>query len=204
MNEIIPSKEENSGIDPQIIPKLVTYEDYLLYYIQLSQTHDSVSWVKADLLVQMQRKLGKNSIVLLSKELKQPASTTSAYVRVAKAFPIERRDFMMSFTIHLKASYADDYDDTKGVFWGEERFYWLKKAADNNWKSRRLEAEILDNKVKKRTKSTYPCVKCGTKEKLVRQYTMYPLGVTSKANKFYMDEDCFFQLLNYIYGNQET
>jgi len=192
--------EETLGIDPQILSKLTTYEDFLSFYIQLSQTHDSVSWVKADLLLQMQRKLGEGGLVQLSKELKQPASTVSTYIRAAKAFPVDRRDPALSFTLHLHASYADSYNDTKGVFYGEERFRWLEQAADGSWSSRKLLAEIQDKKVDSKKRVIRPCIKCGKSDKKTKQYVLYAPGTATRAKKFYMDENCFILLLNWIYG----
>lgn len=204
MNEITVHNEETLGIDPQILSKLATYEDFLSYYIQLSQAHDSVSWVKADLLLQMQKKLGEGGLVQLSKELRQPASTVSTYIRAAKAFPLDKRDPALSFTIHLHASYADSYDDKKGVFWGEERFRWLEQAADGAWSSRKLLAEIQDKKTDPKKTVSKPCVKCTTTEIKTRQYVLYAPGAGTRSKKFWMDEGCLMKLLTWIYGDPTT
>ena len=204
MNEITVQNEDSMGIDPAILPKLTSYEDFSSYYIQLSQLGDSVSWVKADLMLEMQKKLGANSLVKLSQELHQPASTISTYIRAAKAFPIDKRNSTQSFSMHLLASYADSYDDTKKVFWGEERFHWLEKAADNNWPTRKLQAEIQDKKPQKHKQTIKPCVKCGVSEKKTKNYILYAPGVMMRSKKFAMDEECFTKLLTWIYGSTTT
>jgi hypothetical protein len=129
-----------------ILDQLENYEDYLSFYIQLEEAQAGVAWLKADTLLHMTKKLGNDSPAQLAKDLKLPPSTTANYIRVAKAFPPDKREELLTFSGHLEASFADSYNDSTGEFQGVKRFEWVKKAAEEQLPTRQLKKQISDSK----------------------------------------------------------
>lgn len=138
--------EQNSGLTPEVYSKLDSFEDYVNFYIQLEEVSSGFSWMKADVLLQMEQKMGDKSLKDFSQEVKQPLSTTTNYIRVARAFPTEKRDPGASFSLHFQASFADSYNEDTKDFKSEKRFDWLAKAMDSNMSTRRLSQEIQKEK----------------------------------------------------------
>lgn len=136
------------GIDHSILAKLESYEDYLSFYIQLEEADAAFSWLRADTLLQMTQKLGGTSLLQLSKDLRQKHSTVINYVRVAKAFPVDKRESLASFSAHFQASFADSFNDKSQEFNGEKRFTWIKKVAEEGMSVRELAHEIKQEKTK--------------------------------------------------------
>lgn len=132
--------------DYSLLENLDSYEDYLSFYIQLEEAQAGVAWMKADTLLHMLDKLGNNSPVQLSKDLKLPTSTVSNYIRVARAFPVDKREPLMTFSAHLEASFADSYNDRTGEFNGEKRMKWIVKAAEDMMSTRQIKKEISESK----------------------------------------------------------
>jgi len=141
-SNIVPQTPTNS-----ILSKISTYEDYLSAYIQIDQANSSASWFKADLLLQMVKKLGENAVKKLAEDVKQPTSTIINYTRVALAFPPDKRDEGASFSLHFQASFADSLDEKDHNFDGEKRFKWLDKAIDENMSTRKLAEKIQTEKM---------------------------------------------------------
>lgn len=127
--QILPTLDSSYG---QLIDKLEKYEDYLSFYTQLDEATTAMSWVKADMLLQMVMNLGEGSLAQLSQDLKQPKSTVVNYVRTARAFPPEKRQPIVPFSTHFHASFADSYSEKEAKFDGELRFEIIEKAADEN------------------------------------------------------------------------
>ena len=130
-----------------ILEQLENYEDYISFYIQLEEAQAGVAWMKADTLLHMTKKLGNDSPAQLAKDLKLPPSTTANYIRVAKAFPPDKREELLTFSGHLEASFADSYNDSTGEFVGTKRFEWVKKAAEDQLPTRQLKKQISDSKI---------------------------------------------------------
>ncbi len=121
-----------------ILTNLTDYDSYLNAYIQIDQTAQSVSWFKADLLADMTSKLGEESLRELSKELGENYATLVSYVRVSRAFPVEKRSEKASFSLHFQASFADRLNSENKTFDGEARFDYLDRAVDENLSTRSL------------------------------------------------------------------
>ena len=115
--------------------------------MQLDEASSAFSWLKADALLRMYEKFGKQSITELSKDVQQPEGTVINYVRTAKAFPQDQREDAASFSIHFQASYADSYDDFTNQFTSNDRFAWLKKAVDENMSTRKLAKAIKEQRM---------------------------------------------------------
>jgi hypothetical protein len=133
----------------QYLDKLQTYEDYLSFYSQLDEASSAFSWVRADVLLQMVMNLGDKSVEELAKDLKQPRSTVTNYVRVARAFPPDKREPIVPFSTHYQASYADSYNEKTKVFDGELRFELIKKAADDGLSVRQVIKQMQETKALK-------------------------------------------------------
>lgn len=145
MSNNLTPVEQQIGLSPEVFNNLKTYDDFVGFYIQLEQVSSGFSWMKADLLVEMDKKLGDSSLRELGKSLRQPYSTTTNYIRAARAFPPEKRDVGASFSLHFQASFADSYDEKSKSFKTDERFKWLEEAIDNNYSTRQL-AEMIQEK----------------------------------------------------------
>lgn len=144
-NALIP-QEMPIGIDHSILEKLEDYEDYLSFYMSLEEATGAVAWLKADMLYRMVQKLGENSLMQLSQDLKQARSTVINYVRVARAFPADKREPIVPFSTHFQASFADSYDEKSGTFKSDERFKWVEKAAVEGISTRELQKQIKEQK----------------------------------------------------------
>ncbi len=142
MSNLPAVSSPKSILDPQFIENLETYEDYLSYYQQLEEASTAFSWIKAETLRAMENKLGENSIRVIAKDLGYPASTIANYIRVARAFPPEKRDPVASFSAHFQASFADKFNHKRKEFDGESRFKWIQEAADANLSTRQLADKI--------------------------------------------------------------
>lgn len=145
--QLIPVENDiQPGLPPQVLTHLNSYDDYVDYYIQLEQASSGFSWMKADLLLQVEKKLGEKSLRVFSGEVNQPQSTITNYIRVARAFDKERRDVGASFSTHFQASFADSYDEETKSFKSDTRFDWLNKAIDEKMSTRKLAQEIQKHK----------------------------------------------------------
>lgn len=195
------TNELATTLTEDVLQNLDSYEDYLGYYTQLDEAATSVSWVKADLLVHMQNKLGDKSIQALSKDIKQPYTTVVNYIRVARAFPPDRRLSNVAFTHHYQASYADTYDENTKKFTGEARFKWIEKAADEHLSVRGLIEQVHVSKLKAKNKITnLTCNKCNSEGSTTRRYVMYSPGAPKEALRVDLCDECFLKIADYIYG----
>jgi hypothetical protein len=190
---------DNPTLDTATLAKLSTYEDYLAYYMQLNDANNVISWSKADFLLYMSQKLGSNSIMLLSKEIGLPFGTVDNYIRVAKAFPFDRRNYELSFSHHFKASFADTYDKKTKTFLTDKRFEWLNKAQDDKMSTRRLQANIQEEKEKiEDPNKGILCTHCGKPDKRLQKWTLTNYGDGHRVITLYLHEICAVDILNFI------
>ena len=195
----------NSTLDEQVLSKLSSYEDYLSYYIQLTEASDTVSWVKADFLVYMLKKMGANSLSALSRDMKQPFGTVDNYVRTARAFPPDKRNAAMSFSHHFKASFADKFDEKTKTFLTDKRFDWINRAQDERMSSRTLQANISEEKEKTANPDLgVKCSHCGKPNDKLQKWTLASPGAGKRIINLYLHEICFVEILKFIYdGHKE-
>lgn len=191
-NELFPM-----GLSENLASKLETWEDHVSYYIQLSEASNSFSWIKADILLHLTSKFGESSIEQISHDINEPASTIASYVRVARAFPTDKRDQSLSFSHHFQASFADSYDESRGEFVSDNRFKWIEKAADENLSTRRMKAEIKDEKQEDTGwKEAHKCDLCETEGHNVKKYVFFSPG--EKTVKFMLHPDCFGDVISFV------
>ena len=195
----------NSTLDEQVLSKLSSYEDYLSYYIQLTEASDTVSWVKADFLVYMLKKMGANSLSALSRDLKQPFGTVDNYVRTARAFAPDKRNTAMSFSHHFKASFSDKYDEKTKTFLTNKRFDWINRAQDERMSSRTLQANISEEKEKTANPDLgVLCSHCGKPNDKLQKWTMASPQTGKRIINLYLHEVCFVEILKFIYDGHEN
>jgi hypothetical protein len=196
MNEVVP-------INHNVLSNLESYDDYLSFYIQLDQTTSAFAWLKADLLHQMLQRLGEGSLEQLSNDLREKRSTVANYVRVARAYPVEARDPMASFSLHLRASYADSYDEKTKEFSGNERFKWVQKAVDEKMSTRALGDALWLDKQQKLLGEQANCTRCHNNEGDINLYNLLlhsPLGGLIR-DRVLLHIECYNEILNFIYGD---
>lgn len=191
------------GLSENLASKLDTWEDHVSYYISLSEASNSFSWIKADILKHLTEKFGESSLEQISKDINEPASTIASYVRVARAFPVEKRDQTLSFSHHFQASFADSYDESKGAFLSENRFDWIERAADENLSTRRMKEEIKESKGEDTGwKSATKCDLCHVEGPNVYKYVFFSPTQRGASVKYMLHPDCFQDIINYIDGQK--
>ncbi len=195
---LVPTRQDIKIVDPGILAKLETYEDYLSFYIQLDEAETEYSWLKADTLLQMTEKLGSNSLESLAKDIGKPPTTVVNYVRTAKAFPQEQRDPGVSFSHHYQASFADSFDDKTKEFNGEKRFEWLQKASEGHLSTRALAEEIRHQKIETMVEVLI-CVHCGT-NKETKEYVLFSPEKKKQADRFILCDKCHTETLAFVHG----
>lgn len=134
------------GLDHNILSKLNTYDEFLQFNLQLNEATAQFSWLKADTLLRMSEKLGDTALAKIASDLREKKSTVINYVRTAKAYPIEKREPMVSFSAHYHASFADSLNDRTNTFDGEKRFEWIKRAAEEGLSVREITHGIQKEK----------------------------------------------------------
>lgn len=195
---LVTTSQELKLLDPNILSKLETYQDYVSFYIQLDEAETEYSWLKADTLLQMTEKLGTRSLEALSKEVGKPATTVVNYVRTAKAFPQETRDPGVSFSHHYQASFADKLDEKTQEFKGEKRFEWLQKASEEHMSTRALAEEIRQEKITTMVE-VLVCDHCNSTEKTT-EYVLYAPERKKQGNRFNLCEKCLPELLAFVHA----
>lgn len=142
-----PLSDQSFSLNQNVIKNLTTYEEFLSVYLQLEEASTAFSWMKADILLELENRFGDKSFTELSKDIKQPRSTINSYARTARAFPSDKRDPMASFTTCFVASFADPYDNKTKTFLSDTRFEWVEKSVDGGWSSRTLQENISNAKL---------------------------------------------------------
>ena len=131
---------DSLAIIPKDLEKLETYEDYIQTLINLSEASENISWYRSDIFVSFAKKFGKESLVALARDLKQPHSTLVSYIRTAKAFPPEKRVATLTFSAHFQASLIDSFDGEN--FAEEKRYSLIEKAADEHMSTREIAERV--------------------------------------------------------------
>ena len=204
------SENEQTALVPQntvlslassVKKHLTTWDDHVNFYVQLEEAQNSVSWVKADLFLNLIEKFGDGSINQFASEINQKASTITNYVRVARGFPPERRNPSVSFSHHFQACLADSYDDTTKEFDGEKRFEWVDKSSEEGWGIRKLQDEIEHEKEKERLGvDIIPCSRCGQSDGEILRCVIYVFGRKQKADRFELHKRCLDEVLECANG----
>jgi len=187
-------------LQPDIINKLNSWEDFVGFYTQLEEVSSLSSWLKADLIKRLVEKFpDKNSLLEFSKSVNQKYSTIVNYLRIAKAFPMEKRIPEASFTLHFQASFIDSFDNEKQEFITDDRFKWLGIAIDQHWSTRALQSEIRrDKKTKALNSEVIPCDLCGSSEEETFEYIFYSPILHQVATHKDLHVTCFQSIIDKI------
>lgn len=188
------------ALDIETKKKLVNYEDFVGYYLQLTEAANSFSWIKADVLLALSEKYGDQSLEKVSVDIGEPRSTVVNYVRTSKAFPPEKREPSVSFSHHFQASFADSYDEKKGEFNNTERFEWIEKAVEKNLSTRDIRDAIQEEKEKKSLGTGIPdkCNLCKKSDGHIEKYVFFVPNSSRAGDKFKFHQNCYFKLVKFI------
>lgn len=199
--QIIQTDTPLTELTSDLLANLNTYDDFMRVYKQINRGENTFSWVKADLFLAMQKKLGGESLRDLAGELGHPLSTITNYIRVARGFPPNTRNYSLSFTHHFAATRVDSYNEKTGTFESNNRFAWLEKAAKEQLSTRKLESKVrLENKKKKT--GTLLCAHCGEDEVArgeIQEYVIYAPDSGRAAKKFAIHAICYDTILDFIF-----
>jgi len=187
------------ALSPDVKSKLVSWEDHISYYLQLTETANAFSWQKADVLLNLIDTFGDRSMEKIANDIGEPRSTVVNYVRASKAFPPKTRDPMASFTHHFQASFADSYNEKDGKFDTNKRFEWLAKAVDDNLSTRRLKEQVKEAKEIAFVGTT------GKEDSLTGEITpgvvkwvFFPVGTQGNAHNFWLCPESVEKILKFI------
>jgi len=190
------------SLDKKETDKLVAWEDWITYYLQLGEASNSFSWYRADLLLALLEKFGEGSAEKFSSDVGEARSTVINYVRTARAFPPEKRIGTLSFTHHFQASYADSFDEKTQEFDSENRFEMLEKAADKKLSTRALQDEVKESK-REDYKEIKTCEFSGVSSEKVARYVFYSPENHESAS-FYLHPNAFKEIVTHIKNGQKN
>lgn len=209
METFLPEVKKNNypvGLTPELALSLETWEDHISAYIQLTEKGASISWIKADVLLHLTEKFGNDSLLKISGDIGEPVSTVTGYVRVARAFPVDKRDPAISFSHCYQASFSDSYDEKSGQFSSEKRFDWIDKAIENNLSTRDLRDEIQEQKQKDEHPGLIEkCDMCHQNGSHIEKFVFFIPNSGKAGDKFKLHPKCYDKLLNFIseYGEPD-
>ena len=204
-SQIIQPSTPITHLTTELLGQLTTYDDFIRVYQQINKGESTFSWVKADLFLEMQKKLGMDSLKDLSVELKAPLSTITNYIRVSRGFPNEARNYNLPFSYHLIATRADSYNSKTGEFDGTNRFEWLRRADKEQITSKMLESRIRLENIKGKTDGKLTCVHCDETNEIgeILEYVMYAPELGRGAKKFELHASCYKTIIDFIeYGKK--
>lgn len=176
------------GLGPSI--KLDSWEDRISAWENAKNYAVASSWVQADVYASLIPQFGEKSLATFAKEINIPTTTVTNYARTSQAFPLDKREPMLTFTHHLQASQADT-KNRKGEFLSDTRFEWIIKAADEKWPVARLVTEIQQAKKKaEQNTEILPCERCGKSDGEIKTYLLYNIGQRSNAKRIELHAIC--------------
>jgi hypothetical protein len=187
----------------QLVPQTVkNWEDFIAYYQRLSEFSHNVSWHKADTLLALSQQFGYSSLEKFAKQIGEPRSTVVGYVRVARAFPPEKRIDVVPFTAHLAASYIDPYDEVTKEFTSEKRFQLLETAADEGLSTRAVNDKVQEDKIarQERGEVVMECDLCRTNTPPIFPFTFGSPYRNKKTIRKNLHDTCFDNLLEKVGG----
>lgn len=127
-------------LDPSIIAQAEDWEELLSLWMTAKEADQTIQWFKGDIACKVETKYGKGSLRKFAEEVDESTRTLEHYRRVSRAFPPSKRNWNLSWTHYLIASFTDSY--RKQGFISNDRFNWIEKAHDNAWSTARMKEEI--------------------------------------------------------------
>ena len=143
MSETINLPKQGLTLNPDSIKNATEWEEFVSLWTVSQDIDKANQWYKGDIADRVAVIHGEGSLKQFAEEVKESYVTMQHYRRVSRAFPSDdMRNWNLSWTHYLIASFADSFNKGKKQFDSENRFKWLEDAHDNNWTTSRLEAEI--------------------------------------------------------------
>lgn len=139
--KIIPNTQAIT-LDPSYLVNAKDWEDFINLWIISKEIDQRNQWFKGDIANKVAVEHGEGSLKRFAQEVEESIRTIENYRRVARAFPLEKRNWKLSWTHYFIASYTDSYKKGLNKFDGENRYEWIEKAHDSNWTTTRLMEEI--------------------------------------------------------------
>jgi hypothetical protein len=131
---------------PESIDKAQDFEDYVSLWMMSKELDQRNQWFKGDIADKVAIKFKEESLEKFSQSVGEKYDIVSAYRRVARAFPIEKRMYNASWTHYFQASFADKWNKSKQQFETDKRFGWLEKATDETWTVDKLRMQMAEDK----------------------------------------------------------
>jgi hypothetical protein len=141
----IEIKESNTKLLLNLgdIQKATEWEEFVSLWTISQEIDQKNQWCKGDIANRITTVHGEESLKKFAEEVKESYATMQHFRRVSRAYPQQdMRDWNLSWTHYLIASFADAYNKGEKKFDSDNRFKWLESAHDNGWNTGRLEAEI--------------------------------------------------------------
>ena len=136
-------------LDPSYLEKAKDWEDFINLWLISKEIDQRNQWFKGDIANKVVTTYGEGSLKRFSEDVRESSGTIENYRRVSRAFPLEKRNWNLSWTHYFHASYTDSYKKGEQKFDGEERYKWIEKAHDKDWSTLRLVEEIKKKKALK-------------------------------------------------------
>ena len=141
-NELTEVKSDPITLDASYIYKAEDWEDFISLWMVSKEIDIRNQWFKGDIANRVASIHGEGSLKKFAQAVHESSTTIEHYRRVSRAFPMKLRNWNLSWTHYLIASFTDSYKKALGDFAGRERYDWIKKAHDEEWSTTRLQAEI--------------------------------------------------------------
>lgn len=193
----------NLTVQPTVPPEAITsWEDFIAYYQKLSEISANVSWHKADTLLALSQKFGYDSLDKFAQQIDEPRSTVVSYVRVARAFPPDKREDVVPFSTHLAASYIDSYDEVTKNFASEQRHSLLETAATEQLSTRAVHQKVQEEKIarQERGEAVIECDLCHTNTAPIYPYSFSSPYRNRKSDRFNLHDICYDAFIKNLGG----
>ena len=140
--DLIPQSEQPITLDPGFLVRAEKWEDFISLWMISKEIDTRNQWFKGDIANRVAVVHGESSLKKFSEDIGEPVRTVEHYRRVSRAFKGTQREFNLTWTHYLIASFSDSFQKGTGKFSSDERVVWAEKANDEGWSTTRLAAEI--------------------------------------------------------------
>jgi len=146
MNDEIKDNREAIVFDPTSVKKAKSWEDFISLWTISKELEIKNQWFRGDIACRLEVTYGKSGLKKFAREVGESIGSIEHYRRVARAFPVGKRNWNLTWTHYLLASLTDSFKKRDNKFFGGDRFQWIEKAHDRGWSTTRLQEEIKKKK----------------------------------------------------------
>ena len=140
-----PSKDAIT-LDPADVNSANSWEELISLWTISKEAETKSQWVKGDITLKIAGIYGEQALRKFAQEVGEKLTTLEHYRRVSRAFPHGKRNYNMTWTHYLLASFTDSYKKDVNMFQGNSRFDWAEKASDGGWTTPKMQQEIKKSK----------------------------------------------------------